>query len=251
MFQIFKNIFKSKPKVNIKSFETIAVDIHSHLIPAIDDGSKSKEESFEIINRLTDLGYKKIITTPHIMRGGYDNSTENITKGKIELNKFLKEQNSAIQIEASSEYYLDSYFNKLIEQKDLMPFGNNHILFELSFMSKPDSYETTVFNLISEGYSPILAHPERYNYLADKDLSKLTKIKESGVLFQLNLFSLVGAYGETSQKIAEKLIENKMIDFVGTDIHNRTQLNYLDQLLTNFHLSELIEQNKLQNLNLL
>lgn len=251
MFNIFKNIFKTQPKVNIQSFEAIAVDMHSHLVPGIDDGSKSEEESLEIITRLIDLGYKKIITTPHIMMGAYSNSTTNITKGKNDLNEYLKSKACPIQIEASAEYYLDDYFDKLIEKKDLMPFGNNHILFELSFFSKPSSFKTTVFNLISEGYQPILAHPERYNYLADKDLSMLTEIKESGVLFQLNMFSLVGVYGEVSKRIAEKLIKSKMIDFVGTDIHNRTQLKHFDQLLNNFHLSELIEQNKLQNINLL
>lgn len=251
MLNFFKNIFKSTPKVNIESFEAIAVDMHSHLVPKIDDGSKSKEESLEIINRLYELGFKKVITTPHTMRGGYDNTTGIITDGKNDLNTFLIEEKCPITIEASSEYYLDGHFDKLINNKDLMPFGDNHILFELSFMTKPTSFETTVFNLISEGYKPILAHPERYNYLADKELTQLTKIKETGALFQLNLFSLVGAYGEVSQKIAEKLIDKEMVDFVGTDIHNRTQLKYLDQLLTNFHLSKLIAQNKLQNKNLL
>lgn len=251
MFSIFKNIFNKQNKVNIQSFEAIAVDMHSHLVPNIDDGSKSNEESLEIITRLNDLGFQKIITTPHIMSGGYNNTTENISEGKVNLNKYLKANNCALQIEASSEYYLDGHFDKLIKTNDLMPFGNQHILFELSYMSKPSGYETTVFNLISEGYKPVLAHPERYNYLADKNLEKLMKIKESGVLFQLNLFSLLGTYGELSKKIAEKLIEKQMIDFVGTDIHNRGQLHYLDKLLTNYHLSELIEQNILQNKNLL
>jgi len=251
VFQIFKNIFKSTPKVNLSSLEDIAVDMHSHLIPAIDDGAKSKEESLEIISKMQDLGYQKIITTPHTMHGAYNNNSAIILDGKNKLLPFLKENNCSVAIEASSEYYLDSHFNQLIQNKDLLPFGDNYILFELSFISKPSSLETIIFNLQAEGYQPILAHPSRYGYFIDKDLSQLKKIKETGILFQLNLFSLLGVYGEKSKQTAELLIEEKLVDFVGTDIHNRAQIAYLDKLLCNYHLSELIQQDKLLNKTLL
>ena len=251
MIDFFKNIFKSKPKVSIGDFSAIAVDMHSHLIPAIDDGSKSNDESLIMIRKLEELGYKKIITTPHIMSGGYDNTTEIIQNGTKQLNEFLAKESVGVKLECSSEYYLDGHFDNLIAKNDLMPFGNNYILFELSYMFKPNNLETAIFNLELEGYKPILAHPERYKYMADKSLDQYRKIRDSGVKLQLNLFSLVGAYGDLSRQIGEQLIAEKMVDFVGTDLHNPLQLNYFDALLENAHLDALIQQDRILNKSLL
>ena len=251
MFQIFKDIFKSKPKVRLDDFAEIAVDMHSHLIPGIDDGSASNEESLEMITALQELAYKKIITTPHIMSGGYDNTTEIISKGRDNLSEYLKSKGIDISLERSSEYYLDGHFEDLLKANDLMPFGNNHILFELSYMFRPTNLEKIVFEMNMEGYRPILAHPERYNYLGDPDLNKLKKVKDIGLYFQLNLFSLVGAYGPNAKILGEKLIKAGMIDFVGTDLHKPSQLKYFPALLENEHLYELISQGKLLNKQLL
>lgn len=247
MISFFKNIFQSKPKEVLKDFSGIAVDMHSHLIPGIDDGSKSNEQSLEMIQRLSDLGFSKLITTPHIMSGGYDNTTDIIQDGTAKLKEFLKSQSVEMELECSSEYYLDGHFENLIKKNDLMPFGKNYILFELSYMFKPTNMESVIFELSLEGYRPILAHPERYNFLADKSLKEYKKIKEKGALLQLNLFSLVGAYGPVAKAIAEDLIKEGMIDFVGSDLHNPTQLSYFDQLLESQALVQLIQQDKLKN----
>ncbi len=251
MFQIFKDIFKSKPKVRLHDFSEIGVDMHSHLIPGIDDGSQSNEESLEMISALHQFGFQKLITTPHIMSGGYDNTTAIISEGRDKLATYLRSKGEEIQIERSAEYYLDGHFEKLIEEKNLMPFGNNHILFELSYMFRPTNIEKIVFELNMEGYKPILAHPERYNYLGDNELKQLKKVKDSGMYFQLNLFSLGGAYGPSAKQLGEKLIQEKMIDFVGTDIHKPAQLRYLEELLSNPHLYKLIDQGKLLNKSLI
>lgn len=225
--------------------------MHSHLIPGIDDGSKSKEESLLMIKALKDLGYQKLITTPHIMSGGYDNTTEIIQRGKTNLEVDLQNESIDILLECSSEYYLDGHFENLLKKGDVMPFGKNYILFELSFMFRPNDLETAIFNMGIDGYRPILAHPERYNYMADKDLAQYKAIRDSGVHLQLNLFSLVGAYGEMSKKIGEKLIAEKMIDFVGTDLHNPLQLTYFEHLMENEYLDALIQQDQLLNKSLL
>lgn len=251
MLQIFKNIFKSKPKVHIESLSSIAVDMHSHLVPGIDDGSMSNEESMAILQRMHDLGFKKIITTPHTMWGGYDNTPEIILNGSKALNEFLETKNFPLRVEASSEYYSDGHFDELIKAKNLLPFGKNHILFELSYMFKPSNLGTTIFDLSVEGYKPILAHPERYNYLFDKDLKEYHKIKDSGAYLQLNLFSLVDAYGPAAKQIAHKLIDADLVDFVGTDIHNTVQLSYLDALLSDPYMEKLLQKDKLLNKTLL
>lgn len=251
MFSIFKNIFQSKPKAVLKDFSGIAVDMHSHLIPGIDDGSQSDEQSLEMIKRLDELGFKKLITTPHIMSGGYDNNTLIIREGKDKLKKYLSNYSLNIEIDCSSEYYLDGHFEHLIKQNDLMPFGNNYILFELSYMFRPSNMENVIFELSLEGYRPILAHPERYNFLADKSLKEYRKIKEQGALLQLNLFSLVGGYGPRAKAIAEDLIKEGLVDFVGSDLHKPAQLGYFEKLLESQVLMNLIEQGKLKNKELL
>ena len=237
--------------MRLHDFSEIAVDMHSHLIPGIDDGSKSNEESLEMISALQQFGFKKLITTPHIMSGGYDNTTKIISEGRDQLDNYLKSKGVDIPLERSSEYYLDGHFENLIQNKDLMPFGKNYILFELSYMFRPTNIENIVFELNMDEYKPILAHPERYNYLGDKDLKQLKKVKDSGMYFQLNLFSLAGAYGPNAKELGEKLIKEKMIDFVGTDLHNPMQLRYLEELMSNHHLYELVEQGKLLNKSLM
>ncbi len=150
MFSIFKNIFQSKPKAVLRDFSDIAVDMHSHLIPGIDDGSQSNEQSLEMIKRLDELGFKRLITTPHIMSGGYDNNTQIIQEGRDKLKSYLSNHSLNIEIDCSSEYYLDGHFEDLIEQNDLMPFGNNYILFELSYMFRPSNMENVIFDLSLE-----------------------------------------------------------------------------------------------------
>lgn len=250
MLQFFKNIFAKKEVRYLDSLSEIVVDMHSHLIPKIDDGSKSNEESQQIIQELTRYGFKKIITTPHIMKGGYDNTLANITTGKDALNAFLKENNSPT-IQASAEYFGDEHFLALIKNKDILPVYNNYVLFEQSFMQKSVQLQDIIFELQIENYKPILAHPERYSYFIEKDLTTYKELKSKGIFFQLNLFSLLGVYGELAKQTAEKMIEAQLIDFVGTDIHNATQLQYLEPLLYNKHLAQLIAQQKLLNQTLL
>lgn len=250
MINIFKNIYSKKDNIFFSSFNDIAVDIHSHLIPNIDDGSKSNEESLEIINELKRIGFLKIITTPHTMKGGYDNTKENIENGVSRLNSFLNDCN-VLNIEASSEYFGDEHLLELIKEKKLLSINNKYILFEQSFVQESATFETIIFELQLDGFKPILAHPERYGYFFDKDLKKYKEIKSKGALLQLNLFSLLGVYGEKSKLIAEKLIDDQLIDFVGTDIHNRVQIPLLELLFKNEYLYKLIQQNKLLNKTLL
>lgn len=245
---IFKSLFSRKKEVSIDSFKDIGVDMHSHLIANIDDGVKTIDEAIEIISLMKKLGYRKIITTPHIMLGGYDNTPEIIKNGKRNLVKALADRNIDFEIEAASEYYLDEHFIKLIrKEEEILTFGNNNVLFELSYMSRPSSMETTFFDLNVAGYRPILAHPERYPYLADKGLKEYEKIKNAGIMLQVNMFSLVGFYGKQPQVVAQDLINENMIDFVGTDIHNRMQLEVLEACLKSEYLEKLINSNQLKN----
>jgi len=211
------SIFKSPRKASAP----LAVDIHSHLLPALDDGVKTAEESWDIIRRFEDLGYRKLITTPHIMNDYYRNTPTGILEKKTELLQFLQEKNCVIQLEAAAEYYLDEALLHAVDNKDsLLTFGpNRYLLFETNFLTEPYQLKDFIFKITTQRYKPVLAHPERYEYL-NKNFDKLEDLRNRGVLFQLNLLSLIGFYNPSIQKMAEKMIEKGWVDFIGSDCHN-------------------------------
>jgi protein-tyrosine phosphatase len=207
----------------------LEVDMHSHLIPGIDDGSKSMEESLELIKRLSSYGLRKIITTPHIMSEYYKNTPEIISMGLEDLRKAVIAEGISIEIEAAAEYYMDDILlEKIKDGERLLTFGENYILVETGFINKPQMLLETMFQLEMSGYKPILAHPERYQYLlADKGL--LGDLVDRKILFQVNLLSLTGFYSKPVKDFAESLLERDLVKFLGTDCHN---VRYLDMLET-------------------
>lgn len=201
----------------------VKVDIHSHLIPGIDDGAKSFEESIAIIKSFQSMGYKKLITTPHIMKEFYDNDAKTISSQFDILKEKLKEENLEIEIEFAAEYYLDEFLVEKLERKEpLLSFGNNYVLVETSFYNAPVFLKEIFFKLSTQGYKPVFAHPERYLYL-HQDARLLDELHDMHVLFQVNIGSLSGYYSPTVKKLAEKMIEKKYIHFVGSDCHNMNQ----------------------------
>jgi tyrosine-protein phosphatase YwqE len=232
------------------SYSEIAVDFHSHLIPNVDDGSKSIEETLEILHFFKNLGYKKIITTPHIMSDGFDNNI----KGLKENYEKIKEQCEAIiPFELAAEYFIDESFEKLIEQDDILHFGDKYVLIETSMNYEFPIFKECIFKLLNKGYNPILAHPERYSFIYNERNPK--KIYESlsdlGIFFQLNMFSLLGIYNEKVKKTAEMLIDNNLIDFVSSDIHSSKQLHHFEEISKNKFLQKLIDSQILENKNLI
>lgn len=246
MSSFFSRLF-NRNNFELENFNVFAVDMHSHLIPNIDDGSKSLDESILLVKELNDLGFSRIITTPHIMAGGYDNTTEVIRKGAFILNEALKEEGISTHVEAAAEYYMDENFERLIQEEDLLTFGDRYVLFELSYLFEQKGFNEVVFNLNSKDFRPVLAHPERYPYYYGKTTSKFQEIKERGVYFQLNLMSLCGKYGPQARRAAIQLIEDEMIDFVGTDIHHKNQLPELKRVLKEKPIQKLVENEYLLN----
>ncbi|HBF87908.1 MAG TPA: hypothetical protein DDX39_04620 [Bacteroidales bacterium] len=236
-----KNITKLLPDLSI-----IGTDIHSHLIPGIDDGSKSVEESLMLIHELYELGYHKIVTTPHIMSDYYKNTPEIILAGLERLRRELEILKLPVTIEAAAEYYLDYEFQKKIGTEKFLTLGDNYILFELSYLSPPQSIENVIFNLQTNGYKTILAHPERYIYW-NNNFEMYERLKDRDVYFQININSLSGEYSPSSKKTVETLIKKNMVDFIGSDLHNMHHIETIKTLLDNKHLIKLIESGKLLN----
>jgi protein-tyrosine phosphatase len=220
MFSIFKK--KVYPKTDLSP---LGCDMHSHLLPDIDDGSPDVETSSILIQGLADLGYKKLITTPHIMWDVYKNNPQTIGSAYHELEK--GPEKPALPLDTAAEYYLDDYFDRLLDSKTpLLTLKGKWVLVEFSFVTVPVNLKQTLFNLQISGYQPVLAHPERYLYFADNK-KMYDELRDAGCFFQINLLSLNGYYGRGPQELAEYLIKKKYVDLLGTDLHHERHLNAL------------------------
>ncbi|MBC7912988.1 MAG: capsular biosynthesis protein [Pyrinomonadaceae bacterium] len=220
--------FTSKPKISGVDFSTLRTDMHSHIIPGIDDGSQNVAQSIRMIEVMMELGYQKIITTPHIKYDHYPNTRETIYTGLSILQEELTKQNINIQIEAAAEYYLDEAFERKLDDGDILTIANKYVLFELSFFNFPLNLFQIIAKIIEKGYTPILAHPERYAYLAGS-MENFYKIKEAGCMLQMNIIALMGYYGKVAQRVAEELVNHNLIDFAGSDMHHIKHAEALKQ----------------------
>lgn len=231
MAGIFGKWFAKKP-VSEPDFTPLVCDLHSHMIPGIDDGSKDMEMSIEMVRGMMALGFKKIITTPHIMSDGFPNTPEKILPRLEKLKTALADAGIEVEIEAAAEYYLDEAFEKMIASEPLLTFGGpkKYVLFETSYVSRPLSLESAIFKLNSYGYTPVLAHPERYAFFWESnDIQGIKDLAEMGAKMQVNLGSLAGNYSKRAAKIASQLIDADMVDFLGSDLHRPRQVESIRQ----------------------
>lgn len=222
------------------------VDIHSHLIPGIDDGAKDIERSIELILSLKEMGYTKLITTPHVS-DMFPNSSQTILDGYHLLCKELETRDIKIDLEIAAEYYADEGFDQLLKNKDILSFGKkNYLLFELSYFTEPQDLESLIQEIKLAGYTPILAHPERYEYF-HYTIQSYKDLKKTGVLFQMNLNSLVGYYSKTIEKVAKQLIQEGLVDFLGSDTHHRRHIRFLKESLNSATYKTLFKKNTILN----
>jgi len=234
-------------KETVTDLSPVLVDMHSHVLPGLDDGAESMLDSVELIRELSKLGYKKLIATPHIMGDFFKNTPEIINK-KLELvRKALKEHQVDVELDAAAEYYLDEWFIKLLDSNTpLLTFGNKYLLFETSYINESAYFKEALFKIKSLGLKPVLAHPERYTYLYS-DFSRFQDLYNQGVLFQININSLSGYYSKTAQKYAAKLIEKNMVDFIGTDCHGVRHVEALRKARSTKEYSKLLYSKILNN----
>jgi protein-tyrosine phosphatase len=229
---IFNALFgKNKPKT-LDFGSTLKVDMHSHLIPGIDDGVKTIDETIAMLWKFVDLGYKKVITTPHIMQEVYPNDKDNIYKGRDLVLKTIEDYEIPIDFEAAAEHFFDDHLMERVKRKDVLTFSGNHCLIEFGFHHEPTFEDNLFFDLLSAGYQPILAHFERYVYYHGS-IEKALSFKEKGVLIQMNANSISGNYGPDVRKQALKLIENNAVDFIGSDAHRMQHLKMMEDNKTN------------------
>lgn len=203
------------------------VDIHSHLLPGIDDGAKNLEHTASLLKKLTELGIGNFITTPHIIHNVYDNNRSIIESVLNNTKAGLAEK---YEIRVAAEYMLDSNFLSHVHEGNLLTLKNNEVLIEMSYLSPPIQLYDFIFDLQIAGYVPVLAHPERYSFYHHK-LSEFTKLKNAGCQFQLNLLSCTGYYGKKVTECAEQLLKSGLINFVGSDVHHHKHIEALSSKL--------------------
>lgn len=224
----------------------LKVDLHSHLIPGIDDGSKSMEESLMLLKGMETLGYEKVITTPHIMADAYRNTPQIIYEGLNNLGEAAKKEGIFLEIEAAAEYYLDDGFDTLLQKGEMMTINGEYLLFETSYFAKPMQLEEMIFSIAASGYKPLMAHPERYRYIKDP-LQEYGRFKELGVLFQVNLNSFGGHYGKDAKRKAAFLSGEGMIDFLGSDVHHKKQVETLSNIFLSDAYRDIFNNNTILN----
>ncbi len=240
------SFFKKKLDTNL-NLSFLGVDMHSHLLPDLDDGLQTMEQTIEFAKAMQELGYKKLICTPHILPGVHDNTPEIILARLQEVRTAFKENDIDMPIEAAAEYMVGPEFHEaILNDEKLLSFGNNYILIEMSYAAPSQNIAKVIFDLKIKGYRPILAHPERYNYyLGNNEVYE--DFIGRGCLLQINLLSLTGFYGKPVQKAAEYLVKNKMVSFIGTDMHHMGHLNMTKSFAINVKLHQMITELELKN----
>ncbi|GAA4458839.1 capsular polysaccharide biosynthesis protein [Nibrella saemangeumensis] len=224
-------------------------DMHSHFLPGVDDGVDTPEQALECLQQFAEWGIRTVITTPHVSRDWHPNESATLRAGQATLQTLANAHNLPLRIEVAAEYLIDDFFPELLAHNDLLTFGpQKYLLIETGWASAPFQFSDLVFRIQTKGYTPVLAHPERYRYFHD-DLAGLTRLHEAGCHFQLNWMSLTGRYGSRIQAQARLLLKHGLVDFLGSDLHRPQDLPALAALFTSSDY-ELLKAQPLKNAGL-
>lgn len=243
MFSSF-NFFFKRPKT--VTLEWVGVDMHSHILPGIDDGSKDIDSSIVFIKGLSELGINKFICTPHIFTEVYPNSKETIFPVLNQVRSALKSQQVDVQVEAAAEYMMDLDFIELLKKDEILPLHGKNVLVEMSYQVETRNVDQFIFDLNIKGYQPVLAHPERYIYYHN-NFEQYRKMKELGCILQVNMLSLAGYYGRAVKQVAISLLKERLIDVVGTDLHHIKHLEYITRFVKSGEAGKLLGDYPIRN----
>jgi tyrosine-protein phosphatase YwqE len=239
--------FRKKGAAPVTDLSWLGTDIHSHLLPGIDDGAPDIATSLELLRGLADLGYKKIITTPHVFWEMYPNTPKIIGEKEQLVKSAAAEAGIEVTFSASAEYFIDGHFAQhLADKKPLLTLNGNMVLVEFSMLTAPMDLQDLLFQMQLQGYQPLIAHPERYTYLSRRP-QFFDELKNSGCLFQLNLLSLTPHYGTSVQALAEYLVKQELYDYAGTDLHRDKHLQALQALAASPMYARLRDSGRLKN----
>ena len=237
--------FKSKPTLK-DLIPDHHIDIHSHLLPGIDDGARTFADTLRLTKALQEIGVTEFITTPHIIQHVWDNTQEQILDKKSDTVLELQKNNITIPFHAAAEYLMDDQFVQLFQSHNLLTLKDNYVLVEMSYINPPIQLYSILFDLQVAGNIPVLAHPERYLFYHN-NFNEYQKLKRAGCIFQLNLLAVVGYYGAGISKIAEQLLQKGMYTYVGSDVHHDNHIEAFKQKINikySMPLKEVIANNQ-------
>ncbi|MEM1220715.1 MAG: CpsB/CapC family capsule biosynthesis tyrosine phosphatase [Bacteroidota bacterium] len=227
-------------------FSVLGVDLHSHLIPGVDDGSPDPKASIELIRSIRKMGFQKIITTPHVYQDLYPNSRTDLLHGLEHLREALDRERLEIDLSLAAEYFIDDQFLRLIKQKDVLTLPGNQVLVEMSFLQESPNLHPALFQLQTKGYRPILAHPERYLYYK-KRFDQYHRLKELGCRLQVNILSLTGYYGKPTKEVAFRLLKEKLVDYLATDLHHAKHAALIHKSLEDSKIQAILQTYPFEN----
>ncbi len=244
---MFKIFHRSRPLHGDTAYRQLRADMHSHLLPGIDDGAPDMATSLMLIKGMVALGYSKLITTPHVMWDMYKNSREVILE-KLELvRQAVKAEGIPVEVNAAAEYFLDDHMAGMVKSNEpLLTISGNKVLVEFSLAYRTHGIKDILFGMVMQGYQPVIAHPERYIYLL-KNKEFYEELRDAGCIFQLNLLSIGGHYGKSVHELAQYLIKKNYYELIGTDLHFRGHLEALQGPGLISQLRKLVESGVFRN----
>lgn len=244
MVRFFSKLFANP---ELSNFSRLHTDMHSHLLPGLDDGVQTMEEALEVVEALNRLGYQRLVTTPHVMSERYPNTAETILEKCREVREAIRKAGIPVSFSAAAEYFLDEHFSELLERKVLLTLDEDrHVLVELPFHQPPLAFRSLVFEMQTNGYKPILAHPERYPYYHNK-LDEYQGLRDAGCQLQVNILSITGHYGLDVQRAAQMLLKHNLVDYLGTDAHRLRHAQTLSAALRSGHLEKTLQSHEFAN----
>lgn len=227
MFNFFS---KSKQRLKLP----VVTDIHCHILPGIDDGSPDAATSVRLVERMQSWGIERIYASPHVTKERFENTPDTIAASYRELRSALDQSGNGITVGHHAEYRLDDFSLGFFDLGEIMSLGDRYVMFENPFVSEAWFIDNVIFDLQVKGFTPILAHPERYSYYIS-NRERYRRLHDAGAKFQINVLSLAGAYGKEQRHTAEYLIGQQMVDFIGTDLHNEIHADIIDDYLSSRH----------------
>lgn len=223
------------------------IDIHSHIIPKIDDGSKSMEETYEILKQAKEAGFTSIISTSHYIEEYQETNSDTRHAWVEAMNKLLQEEQIDLTLYSGAEIYVTPNMVELIKQEKACTLADSkYVLFELPMNTNIQYLDELIFKLQGAGFSPIIAHPERYAFV-QKDPNIVFELVEKGVFFQCNYGSLIGVYGTAAQKTIKKLLTANLIHFLGSDTHKKDTI-YSKMDLIMIQLEKILNKQQIETL---
>lgn len=207
-------------------------DMHCHIVPGVDDGSPDVETSLQLLENMAKWGINRVFASPHSTQDRYENTPQSLAEPFKQLTDAAKERKLPIELHHHMEYRIDEFFLDQLEANNVVTMPDNLILIENSFAIEPWGIEGLVYDIISRGFTPVLAHPERYSYYSQRRRQRYAELKDLGMYLQVNLLSLSGYYGKLERDTAVYLLKNRLAQFIGTDIHRMSHVESITSYLS-------------------